>query len=276
MIKTFLDLDPGLRMCVRIDDYTDRWSEPATVVCVHGFGESGESWRGWVPHLARDYRIVRIDQRGFAESTPMPEDFAWSLDVLVADLVQVVDRLAGGGPVHLVAAKIAGPVILRFAALHPQRVRSVTLAGSMVKGPPDMDQWLAHVQTHGVESWARTTMGPRLGGSMPAAGVDWWVALCSRTPLSTVLGLMRAVSGIDVTPDLPRVACPALVITTDSVRRPLELTQSWARLIPGAEVVGLPGEAYHPAASYPDACARIAGKFMRRVDAERQPSVART
>ncbi|MFN7192256.1 MAG: alpha/beta fold hydrolase, partial [Rhodospirillales bacterium] len=36
-----------------------------TVLCVHGLAESGEAWRGWVPHFARHYRVVRLDLRGF-------------------------------------------------------------------------------------------------------------------------------------------------------------------------------------------------------------------
>jgi len=275
MTGTFIDVEPGLRMRLRIDDHTDPWTTTGTVVFVHGFGESGAAWRGWVPAFSRRHRVVRIDQRGFGESTPMPEDFPWSLDVLVSDLAQVVDRVAGGGPVHVIGAKIAGPVILAFAAAHPAKVRSLTLAGSMVKGPADVGGWREHVRSHGVASWARETMGARLGSTMPAAAVDWWVELCAATPLSTVLGLMRVVHTIDVTPLLPRVVCPTLVITTDSIRRPLALTRAWADLLPRVEVVALPGDAYHPAASDPDACAAIAAAFVARVDGQDQPPPSR-
>jgi len=260
-MKGFLDVGTDLRMRYRVDDYTDPWRKPETVVCVHGFGESGAAWYGWVPHLARRFRVIRIDQRGFGESTPMPEDFPWSLDVLVRDLERVALALAGG-PVHLIAAKIAGPVIMRFAAACPHLVRSIIVVGSMVKGPQDVDEWLAHVARQGVESWARASMPPRLGSDMPQAAVEWWIRLMSATPKSTVLGLLRAVTQIDVTPDLGRIRCPALVITTDSRRRPLALTRAWQALIPNSELVALPGDAYHPAASAPDSCARAALEFL--------------
>jgi len=263
-MKAFLDIPPGLRLCYRIDDYTDPWRTPASVILVHGFGESGAVWRPWVPHLARRYRVIRIDQRGFGESSAMPEDFAWSLDVLVDDLEQVVDRL-GGGPVHLVAAKVAGPVIMRFAAMRPDRTRSITLAGSMSKGPPGTDEWCAHIREHGMEHWARTTMPPRLGSAMSAEAIEWWVRLTAATPRST-LGLLRAAAGIDVKADLPHIRCPALVITTDSTRRPAAATRAWQSLIPRSELRVLPGDAYHPAASDADTCARHAMEFMARVD----------
>ncbi|MBI4195870.1 MAG: alpha/beta fold hydrolase [Betaproteobacteria bacterium] len=264
MSRHFLDIDPGLRMCYRVADYTDPWRKPETVVCVHGFGESGEAWFGWVPHLARQYKVIRIDQRGFGDSTPMPDDFPWSLDVLVNDLGQAV-RALGGGPVHLIAAKIAGPVIMRFAATHPRLTRSITVVGSMSRGPEGVKEWLQHIERQGVESWARTTMPPRLGSDMLPEAVDWWVKLTSRTPASTARGLFRVVSQIDVTADLPNIHCPALIITTDSRRRPVAKTQEWQSLIPHSTLVALHGDAYHPAASDPDRCAAATLEFLARL-----------
>jgi len=265
-MKGFLDVSPALRLRYRLDDYTDPWKPAQTVVCVHGFGESGESWRGWVPHLARKLRVVRIDQRGFGESSPMPDDFKWGLDVLVGDLECVVREL-GGGPVHLVGAKIAGPVVMRFAATRPHLVRSVTVAGSMARGPQDTRASVQHFVEHGIESWARTSMGARLGSSMPPAAVEWWIRLTCRTPRSTILGLLPLASGIDVTPDLPDIRCPVLVITTDSKRRPVSSTRAWQGLLPNSELVALAGDAYHPAASDPDTCARVTAEFLQRVSA---------
>jgi pimeloyl-ACP methyl ester carboxylesterase len=180
-----------------------------------------------------------------------------------------VVRAVADGPVHLVAAKIAGPVVMRFAATRPALARSITVVGSMSKGPEGVDEWLRHVERHGVESWARTTMPPRLGSDMPPEAVKWWVQLTSRTPASTFQGLFRVVTKIDVTADLPKIRCPALVITTDSVRRPVEKTKAWQSLIPGSSLVALPGDAYHPAASSPDRCAQETLQFLRNVTTAR-------
>jgi pimeloyl-ACP methyl ester carboxylesterase len=265
-VKDFLDLGPGLRLRYRRDDYTDPWRTPQTVVCVHGFGESGAGWRAWVPHLARDFRVLRIDQRGFGESSAMPEDFDWSLDVLTGDLEHVV-RALGNGPVHLIGAKIAGPVVMRFAATRPHLARSVTVVGSMARGPQDTRASVQHFVEHGIESWARTSMGARLGSRLPPEAVEWWIKLTCRTPRSTILGLLPRASGIDVTADLPNIRCPVLVITTDSKRRPVSSTREWQSLLASSELVALPGDAYHPAASDPDTCARVTADFLKRISA---------
>ena len=44
-----------LEMHYRIDDFTDPWREPETILMLHGNAESGAAWYGWVPHLARAF-----------------------------------------------------------------------------------------------------------------------------------------------------------------------------------------------------------------------------
>ena len=59
-----------LEMHYEVDDFTDPWRRPQTVLLLHGNAESGLAWYGWVPTLARRYRVVRPDMRGFGASTP--------------------------------------------------------------------------------------------------------------------------------------------------------------------------------------------------------------
>ena len=80
-----LRVDRDLLLHYVVDDYTDPWRQPQTIVLLHGLGESGAVWYGWVPHLAREYRVIRPDLRGFGDSTPMPAGYAWSVDTLVRD-----------------------------------------------------------------------------------------------------------------------------------------------------------------------------------------------
>ncbi|MEK9724267.1 MAG: hypothetical protein VW405_12415, partial [Rhodospirillaceae bacterium] len=77
----------------------------------------------WVPYLARLGHVVRMDLRGFGASTPMPEDFAWSLDALADDVARLIAATAPDGA-HLVAAKIAGPVRIRAATRRPDLVKT--------------------------------------------------------------------------------------------------------------------------------------------------------
>ena len=84
---------PDLDMHYEVDDFTDPWTRPETILLLHGNRESGASWYGWMPKLTRRLRVVRPDTRGFGQSTPMPRDFPWTLDLLIDDYNRLMDRL---------------------------------------------------------------------------------------------------------------------------------------------------------------------------------------
>lgn len=262
--KITSDLD----MSYRVDDFADPWNPHETVLLLHGNAESSAAWFGWVPTLAREYRVVRPDMRGFGDSTPMQREYSWSLDRVIDDFIALMDSLAIER-FHLVGAKIGGTIALRFAARYPQRVATLSVLGSPVSGKESLgtriDSWIAHLERHGVESWARWTMPGRLGAGFPAAGAEWWAKLMGRTPLATQLGFISIVPGVDVTADLPGIACPALVITTQgSDLDSVAATRAWAGTIPHAEVLVMPGDSYHVAATDPERCAQATLDFIRR------------
>src|SRR5437763_14425382 len=59
------------------------WTQPNTVVMVHGNCESSRAWTQWVPYLAGTYRVIRPDLPGFGASTE-PPNYHWT----VGDLPQ--------------------------------------------------------------------------------------------------------------------------------------------------------------------------------------------
>lgn len=254
-----LSVTPAAEINCLIDDFTDPWEEAETVLLVHGLAESSAVWWAWMPHLIRRWRVARIDQRGFGKSTPMPEDFAWSVDVLADDIGQVIRQVAPKG-VHLVGAKIAGPVVIRAARRHPELIRTLTLVGVPVQGPKEAE-WLDLVEREGVRPWAAATMDARLAG-MSRAMKDWWIGLMAATPHSTMLGFLRFVSSIDVRDDLARLRCPVLVVTSDSPRRPIATVTKWQKTIPDSRLVIVPGDGYHAAATEPGACAGALAAFI--------------
>src|SRR5205807_4454652 len=121
-----------------VDDFTDPWRRPDTILMLHGNAESGLAWYGWIPALARHYQVVRPDMRGFGQSTPMPRDYPWTLDRLVEDFCLLMDHL-GIDRFHLVGAKIGGTVARAFAARRPERVKTLTVVGS----PPPFREGVA-------------------------------------------------------------------------------------------------------------------------------------
>ena len=264
---TTFETSPGVHLHYLVDDFTAPWTEPATILLLHGNAESTQAWYAWVPLLARRFRVVRPDMRGYGASTPMPRDFKWSLDVIIDDYVRLMDSL-GVQHVHLVGAKIGGIIARAFAARRPERVTTLTVIGSpppLRKGAEGIPALTAEFETKGVEHWARRTMAGRLGERFPAAGVEWWIRFMGRTPVSTIVGFNAAINYSDIRADLPRIACPTLVITTDqSGLASVDETRAWQQTIRDSELLVIPGNSFHVAASDAERCARATLDFIDR------------
>jgi 3-oxoadipate enol-lactonase len=263
-----LSLSDGYQLHYQIDDFTDPWSKPETLVLLHGLAEGCEAWRAWVPHLARHYRVIRLDQRGFGASTPAPESFEWSIDVPVEDLAQFAAKLELPA-FHLVSAKFGGTVAMPFAARHPGLVKTLSVVSSPVSLQASLGDkipdWNRIVKSQGVRAWASGTMGGRLGRDMPAVAQEWWADMMGKTAQSTVLGILRTLAQVDVTADLPAIACPTLVVTTTgSGLGSVDAVRAWQQRIPHSELLALDDDSYHIAASKPDRCAQAVLTFIAK------------
>jgi len=262
-------VSPDCTMHYVVDDYSDPWREPQTILMMHGNAESGAAWYAWVPQLARHYRVVRPDMRGFGASTAMPRDFPWTLDCVCDDFLALMDHL-GVARFHVVAAKIGGTLARYFAARHPDRVLTLTVVGTPPprRGVGRRPELMEEFEKQGVQHWARRTMAGRLGSRFPPEGLEWWIRFMGRTAVSTQLGFMPTIADSDITDALPRIRCPTLVITTEgSGLGTVEEMRAWQRMIPRSELLVLPGNSYHVAASDPERCAQATLDFIRRAGA---------
>jgi pimeloyl-ACP methyl ester carboxylesterase len=170
---------------------------------------------------------------------------------------------------HLVGAKIGGTIARAFAARRPERVRTLTVVGT----PPPYrvgaeDRIPALTETfekRGVESWAQESMAGRLGSTFPPEGVAWWTTFMGRTAVSTQLGFMKTIACADIRADVPKIPHPTLVITTEgSGLASVNETRAWQQTIPDSELLVLPGDSYHVAASHAAQCAQVTLEFIER------------
>jgi len=255
---------PDLEMNYVVDDFTDPWKKPETILLLHGNAESSLAWYAWVPHLARRYRVVRPDRRGFGASTPMPRDFEWSFDIMIDDHIRLMNAL-GIERFHLVAAKWGGTLARVFAARHPERVATLTVVGTPAAARPGgevIPGLVAEFERHGLKDWLRRTMGKRLGSNFPREAVEYWMEFMSRAPVSTLIGFQE-INYADISAEIPKIKCPTLVITTEgSGLASIEENRAWQEQIPGSRLLVLPGDSYHVALTDPDACAKATLDFI--------------
>src|SRR6218665_1139325 len=103
--------------------YVEAGSGGSPVLLVHGFPENWWAFHKLIPLLARQHRVFAVDLRGFGDSsiaTPEHDSAA-----MAEDLHALIGQLAIG-PVHIAVQDIAGPVVYRLAATHPEDLLSLT------------------------------------------------------------------------------------------------------------------------------------------------------
>ncbi len=102
------------------------------LVLVHGLGASQAFWNlGLVAGLAAEFRVTTFDLRGHGYSAMPPTGYRPA--DLALDLHGLLHHL-NIGPVHLVGHSYGGLIALQFALGEPQRVRSLVIADTRLRG----------------------------------------------------------------------------------------------------------------------------------------------
>ena len=262
-------IDPRQVLHYEVECFGEPWRTPETVLLVHGAAESSKAWFAWVPHLARSYRVLRPDMRGFGQSSLAADGFAWSPASLAADLAHFLDTL-GVEACHVVGAKIGGSVSMQFAADYPER----TLTLSVVSGPArvhdtggkaDLRTFTDRIRAVGGRGWAAETQRARLGSKASEAQLEWWTDFMATTNPEVAIAITEMAGRLDITPALSSIQAPTLVVTTEnSALASVEVVREWQQLIPRSELLVLPGDSYHVAAAEPDLCAEHVLAFIQR------------
>ena len=97
--QRFVDTADGVRIAV----YEEGNPDGPTLMLVHGWPDSHVLWDGVVPLLADRFRIVRYDNRGVGKSSVPKAVSAYTMDCYADDFAAVVDAVAPGEAVHVLA-----------------------------------------------------------------------------------------------------------------------------------------------------------------------------
>ena len=252
-----LSLSDGTELFYTIDDFTDPWTEPETVVLHHGLAKSHRFWYRWVPLLARHYRVLRFDNRGMGQSDVPEPGYPFSLTSFGNDLREVLDRLELDR-VHLVGESVGGTVAYQFAYDHPHRLLTLTTCGSPYEftGP----YYLASAETvdiEGTAAWVQRTTSMRLDPRVVSAEyAGWYAEQMSATRSWVVSAVLRGAAGADLSDILRQIRVPTLVLASGSLEgRVLGDYERAAQLIPGAKLVSFPEVAGFVQHVLPERCA---------------------
>ena len=106
----------------------EREGQGPHVVLLHAGVADLRMWHPQVAAFAKQFDVIRLDQRGFGDSELPPKP--WSP---VADLLSLMDQLSLESA-HLVGCSMGGALAIDFALEHPERTSKLVLVGSAIGG----------------------------------------------------------------------------------------------------------------------------------------------
>jgi 3-oxoadipate enol-lactonase len=106
------------------------------IVLLHGFPLDRRMWDAQVEMLARSFRVIAPDLRGFGQSSLEPADVesGVGMDHHATDVLAMLDALGVTESVVLVGFSMGGYVAFQIALKHPERVRGLVLCDTRSVG----------------------------------------------------------------------------------------------------------------------------------------------
>jgi pimeloyl-ACP methyl ester carboxylesterase len=205
-----------------LSNFTDPWRdrEPETLLLYSGYCRNMEFWRAWVPLIGREYRMLRLDPRGYGATTKPAPGAPLTTDMLAGDAIGLMDVL-DIERVHWVGESTGGTLGLVAALNYPHRIASITMCNAFARmgGETATTYALgeasqgAAIEKYGVAEWCRRTLRHRMDVSRAPPGIGEWMAReMARTPVHVATAAFQLFSGVDLTPRLAEIAAPTLLV----------------------------------------------------------------
>lgn len=194
------------------------------VVLGHSFLCSGKMWRGQVPALAGNFRVLNLDLRGHGRSGEAKR--AFSLYDAVSDVVAVLDHLGIEKAVWC-GLSVGGMVALRAALTCPQRVRGLILLDTDAGAEPAIRKLRYYAMGLGarlvgigpfVSSIARLMFGATTRRQNPTLVSQWKREISALHVPSVLRGLDALMQRDSLLARLHQIRVPTLVLVGEEDR----------------------------------------------------------
>jgi pimeloyl-ACP methyl ester carboxylesterase len=258
--------DDGVRLAYQVDDWTDPWRTPQTLVLLHAAMGSSRRLYAWVPHLSRHVRLVRPDLRGHGGSAVPAPDRPFTLERLARDVIDLLDHL-GLDRVHLAGSSAGAIISMKVAIDHPDRIRSLGIFASTPGLKPsnvNTARWVAQIRDKGLRGFLADTIGDRFDLARVDPGfVEWFLDESARTSADWLARFVPLMGGVDLSDEIGRIRCPTLAVVPD--HDPISSMAQYEVLrqrIPDIEFVVYQGLPHNITDAVPDRCAEELRRFL--------------
>ena len=247
------------------DLHVERQGEGPRVVLVHGFTQTGRSWRPIATDLARDHEVVLVDAPGHGGSSAVRADVEGGAELLGA----------AGGRATYVGYSMGGRLALHLALARRDLVVTLVLVGATAGIEDEAeraarragDERLAtELEQRGLDAFLARWLDQPLFATLPPDGRD----LDDRRR-NTVRGLSASLrnagTGAQASrwPELPSLAMPVLVLAGERDERFCAVGKRMAEAIgPNATFAVVPGAGHAAHRERPEAFLGLLRPFLER------------
>ncbi|MFN7085976.1 MAG: 3-oxoadipate enol-lactonase [Burkholderiales bacterium] len=219
------------------------------VTLSHSLACNLHMWDDQMAALTRKYRVLRFDTRGHGRSDAPPGPY--TLEQLADDVKGMLDAL-GIAKTHWIGLSMGGMIGETFALKYPGVFRSMVLADTTARRPPNADQmWSERIklaQEQGMEALVESTLVRWFTEPYRNTRRDVMTRIGNdirSTPVAGFIGCCQAIAKVDLLDRLKEIECPALVLVGDQDHgTPPEMARAIHENLPGSELRIIAGAAH--------------------------------
>ena len=253
----------GIRLSYDITDFTDPWTAPSTLILLHAAMGSSRRFYAMMPPLSRRYQVVRLDLRGHGQSDIPPTDPPLTMDRLVQDVRELMDRL-GCSRAHFVGNSAGGYVAQNLAMQSPESVASLCLFGS-TPGLKNSQarSWLPRVARQGLRAFLAETIGDRFPIGHDRQHIEWFLDEAAKNDAAYIGRFIGLMTTLDWMEELGRIICPVLLVAPGAETvGDVGAYQDMRRRIPDAKLILYEGMPHNICDIAPERCAADVLAFL--------------
>ncbi len=249
------------------------------VVLAHGFSDAGLCWTPVAEALEADYDLIMVDARGHGRSDA-PET-GYTLAQMAGDLRGVIAGLGLHRPA-VMGHSMGGGTTLALAGLYPDVPGAIILEDAGALSPADFPHRRQAAENPAQSMFARLQNKTRdeLIAEMRTQHPDWSEAELgpwadAKLRLHPRAAAFDPTIGIAWQELLPRITCPALLITADLDRGAMvspERAAEMHRQLPQLQIAHIPGAGHNIRCEQFDRFLEVVRSFLARWAATYAPA----
>ena len=262
--------------------YYEVTGEGFPLVLSHEFAGTYKSWESQVRFFSRRYQVITYNHRGFPPSAVPSKEAAYSQEILVEDLHQLLHHL-GIKQAFVGGCSMGGNIALNFGITHPEMTRAliVVATGAGTTNRKSFEDRLGdlarQIETEGwpaiAERYAREPNRVQLLRKDPKGGQEFSADLAAHSVKGSALTIrgviLKRPSISELEPELRKLTVPTLIMIGDEDDMCLDPALIMKQHIPGSGLLILPQAGHAINLEEPDIFNRAVLDFLTAVEADK-------